>query len=50
MTANGIWSDEWGTDWYSFGQLKKKITHVPEEVKIIPAHDVITWVDIDKKI
>lgn len=44
VVATGYWSDEDGLDLYEAFVEVKTIQHVPEEVRVIPAHDVEVWV------
>lgn len=43
IVATGYWSDDDGLDLYEAWVESKTIEHIPEEVKIIPAHDIEIW-------
>ena len=43
IVVDGYWSDAEGCDWHGFQVLTKRVVHKPEEIKIIPVHDVIVW-------
>lgn len=44
VVSTGYWSDDEGLDLYEAFVEVKTIQHVPEEVRIIPAHDIEVWV------
>lgn len=48
LTAQGMWSDDWGLELYEHDmQLHKEVTVlVPEEVKVIPAHTRTDYVPV----
>lgn len=47
IVATGYWSDDWGLDLYDAEVYESHVEHVPEEVIVRPAHDVIVWKSVE---